>query len=174
MDESDDDEDPPAVVCGGARGDGGVVGDDIIGPLIEVLVDVAAASGLGDGVGAPPDEGDVGVDDPSVALPAAPPPDPWSLFSEPSMLGYVYSEGRSVVRIQRPEDQPTRCWINCYSHPSCRANVMNRDGSPTNLEIFEWMYSVERATPLMTGEQRKALAQRHMQSARDKWGARRR
>ena len=125
-------------------------------------------NGDGDARGSedPPPELGAGSVDPPIA------PLPWADFHGPSAAGYVYKDGHHTVRIQRPDDGGNRVWITCYQHPSCRANVGDRDGHPSNEEIFAWLFEVAKAERHMPLAQRKELARQHMTIARERWGVR--
>ena len=130
-----------------------------------------------DGLGDDDTRGD-GDNDPApvlvgdAALPMfGPPLPPWSNLTPPSARGYVYQDGRCVMRIQR-QGVPLRVWANCYLHPSCRVNVPAAERGPTDNDLFRWLFDVEPAPGWMDQRQREALARQHMQLARDRWGLR--
>lgn len=122
------------------------------------------ASGAGAGIAptdAPPAEKDL-----------LPPParEPWELMSEPSASGYLYFEGRSVMRIQR--GKPTgRLTLTCFRHPGCNL-LINLPRAPNDLELKKWLFEVEPAPAGASMAERQALAKRHVQLARARWTAR--
>ena len=138
------------------------------------LRDVADTVGLGPdadpahhGDDGPPDNGgDAAPPEPVVA----PPPPPWTLLPPPTASGYVYRDSRSIMRIQRLADIG-RLWCNCYLHPSGRINVP-LETAPTDAELYIWLFSVPATPAGFDPPFRHAAAHRHMDLARQQWGAR--
>ena len=124
--------------------------------------------GSGDDPPRPSDDGDDVVDPPSLAV-EEPPPPPWAGFGAPSAAGYVYAGGRSVMRIQRRDDEG-RCWVNCCGrHGECRLNIP-LPSAPDDVTLFRWYFEGEQAVPGTAPDRRKALAKQHMELGRERWG----
>jgi len=94
-------------------------------------------------------------------------PQPWQLLGEPSEVGYVYCEGRSICRIQRGKPAG-RVTVTCYRHPGCNL-LLNMSRAPENIDIYRWLFQVEAATPEMTKEERTALRGQHTAMGKAMW-----
>ena len=95
-------------------------------------------------------------------------PHPGDELPDPSESGYIYFEGRSVLRVVR--NQP-RTWlgINCYFHRSCQVLIKLSEEPPLR-DIKRWARSVG-PTPLGPGTDalNKALAAAHKAKAKELW-----
>lgn len=96
------------------------------------------------------------------SLPAVEPPPPvapWEAATGPSAAGYVYHEGRSVMRIQRGKPKG-RLTLTCYRHRKCSL-LINLERPPSDEELKRWLFEMEPAPPGASAEESKALADRH-------------
>lgn len=81
----------------------------------------------------------------------------------------MYYQGRSVLRIQR--DKPKgKCTVTCYRHRRCHF-LLNLNRTPTDLDLFKWLFELPPTESSATDEEKKALTARHMGNARAKWSA---
>lgn len=105
------------------------------------------------------------------AASAAPAPlEPWQRMTPPSAAGYIYHEGRSVMRIQR--NKPVgRLTLTCYRHPGC-SMLINLDRPPTDDVLKQCLFEVEPPEAGADKEGRKALAKKHMRIGKARWTAR--
>lgn len=97
------------------------------------------------------------------------PPEPWTLMEGPSTSGYVYFEGRSVMRIQRGAPVG-RLTLSCYRHPKCNL-LINLNRAPADEVLKQWFFEVDAPPPNATASERKELGQRHLKLARSRWTA---
>lgn len=103
-----------------------------------------------------------------------PPPPPllWQQLIGPSASGYVYLDGRAVMRIQR--GKPTgRLTLSCYRHTRC-SMLINLDRAPSDETLKQWLFEVEPTPPDSSKEARQTLTKRHLDLARSQWTAKRR
>lgn len=100
---------------------------------------------------------------------APPPPPPWRCMEGPSSSGYVYYQGRGVMRIQR-DKPPGRLTLSCYRHTRCNM-LINLSRAPDDDTLKQWLFEVEPNPPGSTPEERTALARKHLGSARARWTA---
>lgn len=92
---------------------------------------------------------------------------PWLRLSDPSPLGYLYFEGRSVMRVQVGKPKGS-CSINCYFHPGCKAFI-SEERCPPLLELKQWLFRVPAPEDSATAVQRRALAEQHMEIFKKTW-----
>lgn len=169
------------ALVGDLAPDRGERGDDLEEEAAAFAVAAAAAGVSDEGVCDPLQVEEEGVEPPSAAGEpaagssgdgAAPPPvpQPWEEMVGPSPLGgYVYYQGRSVLRIQR--DKPKgKCTVTCYRHRRCHF-LLNLNRTPTDLDLFKWLFELPPTESSATDEEKKALTARHMGNARAKWSA---
>ena len=68
-------------------------------------------------------------------------PHPGDELPDPSPLGYIYVEERSVIRIQRENPKSWFC-INCYFHRSCQVTMKISEAPPLR-DKKRWARSVD-------------------------------
>lgn len=100
------------------------------------------------------------------------PPSVYERFSVSAVsgLGYVYHDGRSILRIQRNKPKGS-CSVKCYRHSQC-SFLTTMAAAPSDEAIIEWAFEVPAATlggPLSEG---KALGLQHVRLA-DRWKSKR-
>ena len=147
------------------RGDEfGVIDEDLIDEFVEVAgavglgeseANVDGAEALVDGVGPHVHEVAPSLD--------APPPErlPWEDIAIPESTGYVYHEGKHIVRFQR--DNPVGSMtITCYNHPGCRWLTRLRK-APSNLELVKWSFAMAACTSGMSKAEKKEMTRRHIE-----------
>lgn len=90
-------------------------------------------------------------------------------LTDPSSLGYMYLNGRSIARVQygKPKKSVT---INCYRHPGCRL-LLSESRCPDLSELKRWVFAVEAPEPGATQQDKKELAKQHMALGRESWFA---
>lgn len=98
----------------------------------------------------------------------APPLSVWERLSvsEPSPMGYVCHEGKTILRIQRGKPRGNLS-VKCYRHPGC-SFLLGLARAPPDNEIVEWAFEVPPRTDGTTPAEAKAMAKQHMQLA-DRW-----
>lgn len=69
-----------------------------------------------------------------------------------SIGGYVYADGRSIMRIQRGKPAG-RCTVTCYRHPACNF-LLNLDKTPPDEELFAWLFAMPPAPTDMPRHER--------------------
>ena len=115
-----------------------------------------------------------GSGDPAPPLPPPlePPPDkePWELLHDPSPLGYIYENGRAIMRVQRGKPKSSAT-INCYLHTSCHLCLGLRR-CPDNAALKRWLFELGRPAEGISHAEMKALSQEHMRLGKSRWGAR--
>lgn len=93
------------------------------------------------------------------------------LGSGAPLAGYVYLDGRSVMRIQR--NKPVgRCTVTCYRHPKCGA-LLNLDRTPSDADLLRWLFAMPAAPQGMPRDEAKEVAKEHSAMAKAKWSQRR-
>lgn len=98
------------------------------------------------------------------------PLEPWQRMTPPSAAGYIYFEGRSVMRIQRNK-LVGRLTLTCYRHPQCNM-LINLDRAPPDEVLKQWLFEVGAPEEGASKEDRKALAKEHMRIGKARWTAR--
>lgn len=73
------------------------------------------------------------------------------------------------MRVQRGKPQG-RCTVNCYLHPRCSL-LLNLNRTPSDAELYKWLYAVPAAPPGAPREEVKELARQHMNVGKAKWSA---
>ena len=106
------------------------------------------------------------IDELGVGVPI-PPPEAWTLMSEVSSLGYIYHDGRSVMRIQRGKPQHS-VTVNCYHHPGCRM-LLSEKMCPSDSILKQWFWEVEAPAIGASAAIRKQLAESHMRMGKARW-----
>lgn len=92
---------------------------------------------------------------------------PWDQLSPVTSSGYVYLEGRSVMRIQR--GKPARSvTVNCYRHPRCTM-LLQESMCPSDDELKRWLFMVEPPPLGCTTAESREFAARHMAIGKAKW-----
>lgn len=100
------------------------------------------------------------------------PKPPEELMTDPSPMGYVYEEGRSVMRVQR--GKPARSvTITCYRHSKCTM-LLTEARCPSDLELNRWSLAVPAAPQGCSVEESRVLAAQHMALGKGQWAGRRR
>ena len=94
-------------------------------------------------------------------------PHPGDELPDPSESGYIYFEGRSVLRVVRGQPKSWLC-INCYFHRSCQV-TMKLSEEPPLRDIKRWARSVDPTPPDAGSEVNKALAAAHKAKAKELW-----
>ena len=133
---------------------------DLADEVAEGAADVAGGIGL-----EPDDDGPAAEVE---VLPPAPPPED-DVWEGPSISGYCYLGGRSVLRIQRgaPANSVT---VSCYKHPSCRM-CLSEARCPSNDGLKAWYHEGETPSPDATTDEKRLLAKQHMKLGMDRWSA---
>ena len=85
------------------------------------------------------------------------------------MTGYIYSGGRSVLRIQRhtPKD---RLRVACFLHRNCNF-MMHIKNDPGDSELKKWLYETDATIETDDNTTSKRKTREHKQLARTRWGA---
>lgn len=102
---------------------------------------------------------------------SAPPLPDWQRMVGPSSSGYVYLDGRAVMRIQRGRPAG-RLTLSCYRHTGC-SMLINIDRAPTDDELKKWFFEVEPNAPESKKEERKEMTKTHLSLARARWTSKR-
>lgn len=100
-----------------------------------------------------------------VAEPQAAAPDT-SAPTGPTEMGYVYQEGRAVMRIQRGKPKNSLS-VKCYKHPQCTF-LLSLRVAPSDAELLQWCVAVLAPAPGASNEEAKALGRQHVRLA-DEW-----
>ena len=85
------------------------------------LLEKSMSVGLGEheSVGDPGQPSDLHISAPGSSTDVTPPPEPWECLPCPAESGYVYQDGRHIMRIQRNKPCVGSTTVNCYKHPRC-------------------------------------------------------
>ena len=157
------DTDERCAVAAGVADEVGDVMDGLdLGPEPLVAAGASASSSSGH---AAPSEGVV-APEPTTAITDV---EPWTRFGEPGVTGYLYLDGRSILRIQRgrPKHSTT---ISCYhNHGRCQLTI--GESKATNDEIKRWAFEVAPGSTESTAAERRELGERHMAIGRARWYA---
>ena len=142
-----------------------------IAELNHDLSDLLPGLGLDDG-GAPAD-GVAGESQPSPPTDVPVPSATEEFFqscSSRSDLGYIYRNGRSILRIQRSKPRRGSVTITCYLHVACQLLVSeSRCGDDRN--IVQWYFEGEAPSATATSKEAKELKQKHLDLGRQRWWA---
>lgn len=80
--------------------------------------------------------------------------------ADPSPMGYVYHDGRSILRIQRGKPKVSLS-VKCYRHPGC-SFLLGLAHDPGDGELVEWALKLPAVPAGATTAQGRALAAEHM------------
>ena len=129
-----------------ARGDeGGSAAETVVLATDGETEFIDAANNLGlDDMVDPPHDGYPSVTTPGVSPvlnPIPPTVEPWDEIPIPPVSGYVYREGRHIMRIQRGKPTATSVTVNCYQHPRCSIVVPVRRVADNKM-LVRWYFSM--------------------------------
>lgn len=80
--------------------------------------------------------------------------------ADPSPMGYVYHDGRSILRIQRGKPKGSLS-VKCYRHPGC-SFLLGLAHDPGDDELVEWALKLPAVPAGATTAEGRALAAEHM------------
>ena len=133
-----------------------------LGPEPLVAAGASASSSSGH---AAPSEGVV-VPEPMIAITVV---EPWTRLGEPGVIGYLYLDGRSILRIQRGRPKHSTA-INFYQNHG-RSQLTIGEAKATNDETKRWAFEVALGIIEPTTAENRELGDRHMAIGRARWYA---
>ena len=107
------------------------------------------------------------VPDESV-VPEAKELEPWEELSDPGPFGYLYRNGRQVLRIQRGRPHNS-CTVTCYRHPSCHL-CLSLARCPDDDTLKRWVFEIDAPPDRASDAERKALTAAHKALGKSRWG----